>query len=113
MADSFADFSREPSKPHQCTHRDEDDGHRCRATAMHNEYVCFHHRRDAIPTVIENAPYDLPDCIDFARHVEASNIFWLEEPLHWYLQPADFARLAAATPIRCMPAGSHRTETAK
>jgi L-alanine-DL-glutamate epimerase-like enolase superfamily enzyme len=46
-----------------------------------------------------NAPYDLPDCIDFARRVAASNIFWLEEPLHWYLQPADFARLAAATPI--------------
>jgi L-alanine-DL-glutamate epimerase-like enolase superfamily enzyme len=34
-----------------------------------------------------NAPYDLPDCIDFAHRVEASNIFWLEEPLHWYLQP--------------------------
>jgi L-alanine-DL-glutamate epimerase-like enolase superfamily enzyme len=46
-----------------------------------------------------NAPYDLPDCIDFARRVEPSNIFWLEEPLHWYLQPADFARLAASTHI--------------
>ena len=46
-----------------------------------------------------NAPYDLPDCIDFARRVEPHRIFWLEEPLHWYLQPADFARLAAATPI--------------
>jgi D-galactarolactone cycloisomerase len=46
-----------------------------------------------------NAPYDLLDCIDFAHRVATSNIFWLEEPLHWYLQPADFARLAAATPI--------------
>jgi D-galactarolactone cycloisomerase len=46
-----------------------------------------------------NAPYDLPECIDFARRVEPQRIFWLEEPLHWYLQPADFARLAAATPI--------------
>src|SRR6195256_4994370 len=46
-----------------------------------------------------NAPYDLSDCIEFARHVEPYRIFWLEEPLHWYLQPADFARLAAATPI--------------
>ena len=46
-----------------------------------------------------NAPYDLADCIDFAHGVEASDIFWLEEPLHWYLQPADFAQLAAATPI--------------
>ncbi|HEU0156666.1 MAG TPA: mandelate racemase/muconate lactonizing enzyme family protein [Stellaceae bacterium] len=46
-----------------------------------------------------NAAYDLPDGIAFARAVEPSGIFWLEEPLHWYLQPADFARLAAATPI--------------
>jgi L-alanine-DL-glutamate epimerase-like enolase superfamily enzyme len=46
-----------------------------------------------------NAPYDLPECIEFAHRVEQHRIFWLEEPLHWYLQPADFARLAAATPI--------------
>jgi hypothetical protein len=46
-----------------------------------------------------NAAYDLPDCIDFARAVEPHQIFWLEEPLHWYLQPTDFARLSAATPI--------------
>jgi D-galactarolactone cycloisomerase len=46
-----------------------------------------------------NAAYDLPDCIEFAHTVEPHKIFWLEEPLHWYLQPADFARLAAATPI--------------
>jgi L-alanine-DL-glutamate epimerase-like enolase superfamily enzyme len=46
-----------------------------------------------------NAPYDLPDCIEFAHRVEKHRIFWLEEPLHWYLQPSDFARLAAATPI--------------
>jgi D-galactarolactone cycloisomerase len=46
-----------------------------------------------------NAAYDLPDCIEFARAVEPHRIFWLEEPLHWYLQPADFGRLAAATPI--------------
>ena len=46
-----------------------------------------------------NAAYDLQECIDFAHAVEPHRIFWLEEPLHWYLQPADFARLAAATPI--------------
>jgi len=46
-----------------------------------------------------NAPYDLPDCIDFAQRVAVHNVFWLEEPLHWYLQPADFAVLAAASPI--------------
>ena len=27
------------------------------------------------------------------------NITWLEEPLHWYLQPADFAKLSEATTI--------------
>jgi L-alanine-DL-glutamate epimerase-like enolase superfamily enzyme len=46
-----------------------------------------------------NAPYDVATCIDFARAVASYDIFWLEEPLHWYLQPRDFARLAAATPI--------------
>ena len=46
-----------------------------------------------------NAAYDLPACIEFARAVAPYNIFWLEEPLHWYLQPADFTQLARATPI--------------
>ena len=46
-----------------------------------------------------NAAYDLPACIEFARLVAPYTIFWLEEPLHWYLQPADFAQLAKATPI--------------
>ncbi len=46
-----------------------------------------------------NAPYDLPECIEFAQRIAPHNVFWLEEPLHWYLQPADFALLAAASPI--------------
>ena len=46
-----------------------------------------------------NGAYDLPACIEFARAVESSDIFWLEEPLHWYLQPADFGKLARATTI--------------
>lgn len=46
-----------------------------------------------------NAPYDINECIAFARAVESLDIFWLEEPLHWYLQPADFVRLAQSTPI--------------
>ncbi|MCC6531180.1 MAG: mandelate racemase/muconate lactonizing enzyme family protein [Burkholderiales bacterium] len=46
-----------------------------------------------------NAPYALDDCIKFAHAVEPFGIHWLEEPLHWYLQPADFARLAAETSI--------------
>ena len=44
-----------------------------------------------------NAPYDVDGCIEFARRVEPLDIYWREEPLHWYLQPADFVRLAAAT----------------
>jgi len=46
-----------------------------------------------------NAPYNVEDCIAFARQVEPYGIHWLEEPLHWYLQPADFARLARAITI--------------
>src|SRR5262245_45732293 len=60
--------------------------------------------RDAIGKDVQlmldmNAPYDLEGCIEFAHRVEPLDIFWLEEPLHWYLQPADFVRLAAATSI--------------
>jgi L-alanine-DL-glutamate epimerase-like enolase superfamily enzyme len=46
-----------------------------------------------------NAPYDVAGCIEFAKAVAPFDIFWLEEPLHWYLQPADYVRLAAASPI--------------
>ena len=55
--------------------------------------------RDTALMLDMNAPYDLADCIAFARAVEPLDIFWLEEPLHWYLQPADFVRLAGATRI--------------
>ena len=55
--------------------------------------------RDTLLMLDMNAPYDVDECIAFARAVEPLRIFWLEEPLHWYLQPADFGRLAAATPI--------------
>ncbi|MBI3937958.1 MAG: mandelate racemase/muconate lactonizing enzyme family protein [Betaproteobacteria bacterium] len=46
-----------------------------------------------------NAAYGVHDCAGFARRVEPFAIHWLEEPLHWYLQPADYVRLAAATSI--------------
>jgi L-alanine-DL-glutamate epimerase-like enolase superfamily enzyme len=46
-----------------------------------------------------NAPYDVAGCIRFAEAVAPCDIYWLEEPLHWYLQPADYVRLAAASPI--------------
>ena len=44
-----------------------------------------------------NACYDLNKCIRFARAVEPFKITWLEEPLHWYLQPDDFRKLAEST----------------
>ena len=46
-----------------------------------------------------NAPYGVEDCITFANAVAEHDIFWLEEPLHWHLQPDDYVRLAAASPI--------------
>lgn len=46
-----------------------------------------------------NAPYDVETCISFARAVAPFDIFWLEEPLHWYLQPSDFVTLAKAVSV--------------
>ena len=60
--------------------------------------------RDAIGPDVQlaldvNAAYDVEDCIRYANTVAEFDIAWLEEPLHWYLQPADFVRLANACPI--------------
>jgi D-galactarolactone cycloisomerase len=46
-----------------------------------------------------NAAYDVNECIRFAHEVAPYDVTWLEEPLHWYLQPPDYVRLAAASPI--------------
>jgi len=46
-----------------------------------------------------NAAFDVEGAIQFAEAVAPYDIFWLEEPLQWYLQPADFVRLAAYCPI--------------
>ena len=54
---------------------------------------------DALLMLDMNAPYDVQECIRFAKAVAPYNICWLEEPLHWYLQPADYVRLAAAVSI--------------
>jgi L-alanine-DL-glutamate epimerase-like enolase superfamily enzyme len=54
---------------------------------------------DALLMLDMNAPYTVADCIRFARAVEPFDIYWLEEPLHWYLQPDDYVHLAAATSI--------------
>ena len=55
--------------------------------------------RDVLLMLDMNAAYGLNDCIRFAHGVEPFNITWLEEPLHWYLQPKDYVQLAAATRI--------------
>jgi D-galactarolactone cycloisomerase len=55
--------------------------------------------KDTLFMLDMNAPYDVEECIRFAHAVAPYDIFWLEEPLHWYLQPADYVRLAAASPI--------------
>jgi L-alanine-DL-glutamate epimerase-like enolase superfamily enzyme len=46
-----------------------------------------------------NAPYDVDTCIRFANEVAKHDIYWLEEPLHWYLQPPDYVTLAKAIPM--------------
>ena len=54
---------------------------------------------DAMLMLDMNACYDLNECIRFAKAVEPFNLTWLEEPLHWYLQPSDFAKLAEGTSV--------------
>ncbi len=55
--------------------------------------------KDVLLMLDMNAPYGVQDCIRFAEAVAPYDIYWLEEPLHWHLQPADFVQLAAASPI--------------
>lgn len=60
--------------------------------------------RDAVGPDIQfmldmNAPHDVDTCIRFANEVAIHDIYWLEEPLHWYLQPADYVTVAKASPI--------------
>lgn len=77
---------------------------KCGALSLKDEVARIKAVREAIgPDVLfmldMNAPYDVQGCIRFAHAVAPYDIFWLEEPLHWYLQPADFRRLADASPI--------------
>src|SRR5262249_60471133 len=71
--------------------------------SMEEELVRIRATREAIGDALlmldMNAPYNVQECIRFAKAVEPYNIFWLEEPLHWYLQPADYVRLADAVAI--------------
>ena len=62
----YKDYQREPSRQRQCMQHSEKDGIRCRATAMHNEIMCFQHRSDDIPTVLQNDPFDIAHLDDRA-----------------------------------------------
>ena len=57
MPVTYSDFRREPSKTHQCMHFSEQDGTRCRCRSMHNQFMCYQHRSDYVPTVLENDPF--------------------------------------------------------
>lgn len=74
------------------------------ALALADEVARARAVREAIGPGIQfmldmNAPYDVDTCIRFAREVAGQDIYWLEEPLHWYLQPPDYVTLAKAIPI--------------
>jgi hypothetical protein len=60
----YSDYQREPSRQRQCMHHSEKNGTRCRSTAMHNEIMCFHHRSDDIPTVLQNDPFEIVNLRD-------------------------------------------------
>jgi D-galactarolactone cycloisomerase len=54
---------------------------------------------DTLLMIDNNAAYGLNDCVRFSRGIERFGITWLEEPLHWYLQPRDYVQLASETRI--------------
>jgi lysophospholipase L1-like esterase len=54
----YPEFRQEPSKLHQCVHVDS-DGNRCVSHAMRNQYTCYHHQSDQIPSVFPNVPFPL------------------------------------------------------
>jgi hypothetical protein len=62
----YKEYRREPSIPHQCMHYHFKTGDRCRGRAMHNEVMCFQHRIDDLPTVIQNEPFELTSLYDRA-----------------------------------------------
>src|SRR5580698_9456049 len=62
----YKEYRREPSIPHQCMHHRYKTGERCRGRAMHNEVMCFQHRIEDLPTVLQNAPFELTSLYDRA-----------------------------------------------
>jgi L-alanine-DL-glutamate epimerase-like enolase superfamily enzyme len=105
-------YYREGEPPHRCADefaRFVADGYRAvklktGALSLADEVTRVRSVREAIGPDVQlmldmNAPYDVAGCIRFAKAVAPYDIVWLEEPLHWYLQPADYVRLAAASPI--------------
>ena len=74
------------------------------ALSLTDEVARIRAVRDAIGPDIDlmldcNAGYDVTSGIEYANAVAPYDITWFEEPLHWYLQPADYVRLARAIPI--------------
>ena len=64
--------------------------------------------RDAIGPDVQlaldvNAAYDVEACIEYANAAAEYDIAWLEEPLHWCLQPADNPRRQRRRPINVGP----------
>ena len=74
------------------------------AGSLKDEVTRIRATRDAIGGDVKlmldmNGAFDLSACIEFAHAVAPFDITWLEEPLHWYLQPVDFTILARASPV--------------
>jgi L-alanine-DL-glutamate epimerase-like enolase superfamily enzyme len=74
------------------------------ALSLKDEVARIRAVRDAIGPDIQfmvdcNAAYDVTAGIEYANAIAPYDITWFEEPLHWYLQPQDYVRLAAASPI--------------
>ena len=61
----YPEFRQHPSQPHQCIHVDA-DGNRCGSHAMRNQYTCYHHRSEDMPSVFPNEAFPIDSVQDRA-----------------------------------------------
>src|ERR1035437_4567493 len=107
MADVYKDFQREPSRAHQCMHESEKDGTRCRAMSMQNNYMCYAHRTDDVPTVIENDMF-LIDNLDTHEAIQKA---FLDVAARLACNPIDLKRAELLSPL-LRPASRNLREAA-
>lgn len=59
----YPEFAQQPFKPHQCIHVNT-AGRRCGSYALRNNYNCYHHQSEDMPTVFPNEAFPIDSVQD-------------------------------------------------